>query len=424
MRRGDHDPAAAAAARGSPRVAPAPGVERWAGCGIDDLPRDLLLRVLSRLGARQLVRTCAVAPRWRDLWRDARCINAVRREFGELNDSRDGRHEARDSKFQRFVSRLLMLRNPTALDQFRLWCAINPSKLEAYCAEANLWIGHALLCNARFVDVSVRHEEEDVNDMLELDPGVFTSENLTTLRLSGCYLTSDFLGRLRTGCVLLERLSLQNCYIAGVEISSQTLKFLTIGIDCYFASDTQTTISVPSLVHLGFFGSVTSRLPSLENMESLLTARVALGCFSATDTQVDDILVEDVCRFLQRLSGVTELDFYFEDISLKMENNLQWCPKFNNLAVLTLSGWCLHANFYALIVFLQNSPNLVKLILKLKRHSYERGRIMGELKERSFTCEQLKIVEIVCIERDPIVNSLEKFLLDSGITSCQIHIKN
>lgn len=47
-------------------------------------------------------------------------------------------------------------------------------------------------------------------------------------------------------------------------------------------------------------------------------------------------------------------------------NNLQWCPKFNNLKLLTLGTWCLDANFYGLIVFLQNSPNLEKLTLELK----------------------------------------------------------
>ena len=48
-----------------------------------------------------------------------------------------------------------------------------------------------------------------------------------------------------------------------------------------------------------------------------------------------------------------------------MENNLQLCPKFINLVSLTLGPWCLDANFYGLIVFLQNSPILEKLTLEL-----------------------------------------------------------
>jgi len=46
--------------------------------------------------------------------------------------------------------------------------------------------------------------------------------------------------------------------------------------------------------------------------------------------------------------------------------NIQWCPKFNNLTTLTLSQWCLHPDFYPLIVFLQNSPSLENLTLKLR----------------------------------------------------------
>jgi hypothetical protein len=54
-------------------------------------------------------------------------------------------------------------------------------------------------------------------------------------------------------------------------------------------------------------------------------------------------------------------------MQLEMAKNFQWCPKFRNLKFLTLGRWCLCANYYALIVLLQNSPNLVKLTLQLKK---------------------------------------------------------
>jgi hypothetical protein len=52
-------------------------------------------------------------------------------------------------------------------------------------------------------------------------------------------------------------------------------------------------------------------------------------------------------------------------VQLTMEKNPRWCPRFSNLINLTLDSWCVHADFYALIVFLQNSPSLKKLTLKL-----------------------------------------------------------
>jgi hypothetical protein len=48
-----------------------------------------------------------------------------------------------------------------------------------------------------------------------------------------------------------------------------------------------------------------------------------------------------------------------------MEKNFRWCPTFSNLINLTLDSSCVHENFYALTVFLQNSLNLKTLTLKL-----------------------------------------------------------
>jgi hypothetical protein len=53
-------------------------------------------------------------------------------------------------------------------------------------------------------------------------------------------------------------------------------------------------------------------------------------------------------------------------MQLMMGMDLQWCPKFNNLKFLSLDNWYLDANFYELIAFLQNSPNLEHLTLNLK----------------------------------------------------------
>uniref|UniRef100_K4AND8 Uncharacterized protein n=1 Tax=Setaria italica TaxID=4555 RepID=K4AND8_SETIT len=51
-----------------------------------------------------------------------------------------------------------------------------------------------------------------------------------------------------------------------------------------------------------------------------------------------------------------------------MEQNLQWCPTFNNLTTLTLGGWCRYKDFDPLIVFLWNSPNLEQFTLELSKN--------------------------------------------------------
>lgn len=56
---------------------------------------------------------------------------------------------------------------------------------------------------------------------------------------------------------------------------------------------------------------------------------------------------------------------YLNLVQLETDRELQWCPKFSNLTDLTLGQWCLGANFSTLTIFLQNSPMLEKLTLKL-----------------------------------------------------------
>ncbi|KAL6902333.1 hypothetical protein ACP4OV_005209 [Aristida adscensionis] len=389
---------------GGRRTAAAPSlrVEDWARLGIEDLPRDVVLRVVSRLGARQLVRTCAVSPRWRDLWRDVPRLNA--------NAPRvRGRERRRLRRAQPAVQEVFQPpAAPTGLSEFRLEYSIGPQLIRD-CAEANMWIGHALLCNARTVEVFAW------GDRLELGTAVFTSQRLTRLHFDSAALRKGFFRQLQTGCHALERLSLKNCAINDGEISSRTLKVLSIGAECFFVPEDRVSISTPSLIRLGFFdGGLYRQIPLLKNMQSLETAYISVG-------RVESIQVDDIRQFLRGLSGVRKLDFYYVGLEVNMEKNLLWCPKFYNLQSLTLSEWCLHAGFYGLIVFLQNSPNLVDLTLKLQG-SPEYG-LTGELRDRSFTCRHLNIVQIICTKPNPVVDSLEKFLLGSGITSGQIRIK-
>ncbi|KAF0905711.1 hypothetical protein E2562_008789 [Oryza meyeriana var. granulata] len=134
--------------------------------------------------------------------------------------------------------------------------------------------------------------------------------------------------------------------------------------------------------------------------------------------------LETGCPALENLfldeCNVVDVEISSQTLKLRIENNLQWYPRFNNLVSLTLGQWCLDANFYGLIVFLKNSPKLEKLTLELEKETPQ--RIIGELEERSFTCEHLTSVEVVCSEDDPLVNDVVEFFVNSGLTSAQVHI--
>ncbi|XP_062224923.1 uncharacterized protein LOC133923652 [Phragmites australis] len=192
-----------------------------------------------------------------------------------------------------------MLRNPLALDEFRLWYHIPDESVDLHAdsEDANLWIRHALLCNARSVEVI-----DWVNE-LHLDNTVFASKCLlTSLLLSCVFLIPGFFRNLQMGCTVLKHLILRCCTIYDPEISSQTLKVLTIDGECHCTYEGRASISIPSLIDLEF--SAPGSVPLLKNVESLVTASISVG---TADTQVDDI-----CQFLRSLSGVTNLEFYYE----------------------------------------------------------------------------------------------------------------
>ncbi|OEL15479.1 hypothetical protein BAE44_0023502 [Dichanthelium oligosanthes] len=424
------DPDPMAEASGDARMVRAgvPG----AACRINALPNDVLIRAISFLGARQLVQTCVLSQRWRDLWRSVPRINASWDEFNDMSGS-PGTWGKRNMLFKKFFSQFLMLRNPIPLDEFNLRYAVQDCYAEiedawdpidwwdAESEDANLWIGHALQCNAMNVNVSV---EEVIR--LHLDPRVFASKCfLTRLELTWVDLSTGFFKNLQMGCTLLECLKLYGCCICDAEISSQTMKLFTIDTECSFPDHQQASISIPSLIDLGYFSN--ERIPPLlTNLGSLETATVSIG------THTEDTPFGDICQFLRGLSDVTHLDFCYAGQMLEMEQNLKWCPKFNNLTTLTLGGWCLYEDFYPLIVFLQNSPNLEQLTLELsetftKLYLDTHKKFIVELEERYFSCEHLEIVKIICpknLEDDPVLNDLERFLIGNGISPDQIEIKN
>ncbi|KAL6905433.1 hypothetical protein ACP4OV_003034 [Aristida adscensionis] len=405
-------------------VAPTPAGVPGEECRINALPDELLLHAISYLDIRELVHTCVLSRRWRDLWRAATRINASRRAF----DGAAGTDEERNALFKRFVSRFLMLRDPVALDAFSLCYHVPEATWDslADAADAGLWIGHALQCNARTVEVS------GWGTRLDLDPPVFASECiLTSLELSQVTLFPSFFRSLRTGCRLLERLILRGCFIDDADISSPTLKVLKIDADSIITFDKQTSISIPSLIELHFFAF--GRIPLLKDVGSLVTASIAVRTDNG-NTQVDDFrqLLNSLSG-LQICSSVILENFSLRKIvkkyCLKMEKKLELCPKFDNLTVLTIGDGWLHEDFRAFIFFFQNSPNLVKLTLKIDKTGSAIGsqtfsRMMGGLKEVSLSSEHLEIVEFVCLEGVSVAYSLEKLLLEGGIPSGQMDVKH
>uniref|UniRef100_A0ACD6AID3 Uncharacterized protein n=2 Tax=Avena sativa TaxID=4498 RepID=A0ACD6AID3_AVESA len=442
---------------------------------IGDLPEDILLRIMSHPTSREAVQTCLGSRYWRDLWRSVPCIDVSIEEFegrsvpcinvpieeleaehddddtsmeefesddddddddddsepvDESMEESEGEDEDEDVEpmnlsmremqdferevvFKRFVNRLLTLRNPVALDKFRLrYSYVTGNRSDSQVA--NNWISHALQCNARVVQVLNRFQP------LELVSAIFTSSRLNRLHITSAVLVPGFFTQLQTGCPALEYMFLHDCSILDLEIFSSTLKILILTDEVKFSfdPDQSASISAPSLISLSInHGLSGARLPILNNMPSLKTASISLwGGYIETCDSVG------IKQFLRGLSDVTSLDFCYGDRKLTMEKSFQWCPTFRELINLTLNCSCVDENLYALIVFLQNSPNLKRLTLKLGRS--DNSAITGELEDRSFTCEQLEIVEIICWGRSELLPRLTQLLHAGGITADQMRISH
>lgn len=384
---------------------------------ISGLPDKILHHIMSFLNARQAVQTCVLSRRWRNLWRTMPCINADFDEFDFIAYQGDDEDYNDEVAFKRFVNQMLELRDPTAMiDTFWLsyiiWDGYNEYKDSN--VDANRWISHALQKQARVIEVVV------FAFPLELDHSVFTSCYLRKIGFSCVSLHQGFFKQLDTGCPALEELFLHDCIIADEEILSQSLKVLTID-GTEFSMANKASISIPSVTSLTL--SIENSTPMLKDMELLTTASVSVKFNTFIFSYGFD--ANDLRQCLWSLSGVTNLEFNYEGTELTFENNLQWCPEFIDVVNLTLGQWCLDANFYALIVFLQNSPRLEKLTLNLAKCIADKSpRIVGELMERSFTCEHLKIVEVKCLEDDPQVISVEDFFASNGMASVQFDIKH
>uniref|UniRef100_A0A0D3HAT4 F-box domain-containing protein n=1 Tax=Oryza barthii TaxID=65489 RepID=A0A0D3HAT4_9ORYZ len=375
------------------------------GDWFSDVPDDVILNIMSFLTTRQAVQTCVLSRRWLNLWRSVPCINADVGEFQRSDTEWEEYDQERESAFKMFMDRVLELRNPAApIRTFRFRCCrLDGFEGTSDEADMNRWITHAMQKQPWVLDILVLY------DALKLDHSAFTCRYLTRIKFINVLMMPGFFQQLEMGCPVLENLFLDESIVADVEISSRTLKVLTIK-STQFSYKFRTTISTPSVTYLKLWRPVNG-IYVFNDMPLLVTSILVL--YDVQDSS-------DFCQNLRSLSAAKRLEFDYFGRKLTMENNLQLYPKFNNLVSLTLGQWCLDANFYGLVVFLQNAPKLEKLTLELEKNTPE--RIIGKLEDRSFTCEHLTRVEVVCSEGDPLVKDVVNFFVNSGLTSAQVQI--
>uniref|UniRef100_A0A0E0R5L3 F-box domain-containing protein n=1 Tax=Oryza rufipogon TaxID=4529 RepID=A0A0E0R5L3_ORYRU len=274
---------------------------------ISDLPDDVIHHVLSLLPSRDAVRTCALARRWRDLWRSVPAVRVA-----------GDRGWASFDALARFVDSLLRLRRGgAALDacdfDLRFDGAFPGEELQG-----DTWIRRALRRQVRALRFAVStHPRVPI----PLSDSPLVSHSLTTLELRGVQGNDQVLDF--SSCPSLVDLKMKDCYVGGLEMWSPSLKHLSMTY-CVFYCDYRTRMDFPSLVTFKF-NTNTGRTPLLETMPSLATAAYLFN------------------------------------------RDLKWCSTFSKLKTLFLNAWFVAPDLSALAWFLQHTPLLERLFLRVSK---------------------------------------------------------
>uniref|UniRef100_A0ACD5XSE7 Uncharacterized protein n=1 Tax=Avena sativa TaxID=4498 RepID=A0ACD5XSE7_AVESA len=222
------------------------------------LPDALLHHIMSSLKAWEVVRTCVLARRWRDLWASAPCVDLRVRYL-----SRDSEPP---EEFRDFVHRLFLLRDVSMpVDTLRLRSSDEDARFDEN--DASIWIRVAINRRARVIHLAGHRKEA-----ASLDGVHFVSRHLKILKLSYAWLDSSNLQQLSSSCTSLEELDLKDCLITSPEIVSASLKILIMlkcKINCAFS------IVAPNLALLRLVTPYV-RVPSFTNFGSLVTSTIVL----------------------------------------------------------------------------------------------------------------------------------------------------
>uniref|UniRef100_A0A0E0IZG3 F-box domain-containing protein n=1 Tax=Oryza nivara TaxID=4536 RepID=A0A0E0IZG3_ORYNI len=378
---------------------------------ISDLPDDVIHHVLSLLPSRDAVRTCALARRWRDLWRSVPAVRVA-----------GDRGWASFDALARFVDSLLRLRRGgAALDacdfDLRFDGAFPGEELQG-----DTWIRRALRRQVRALRFAVStHPRVPI----PLSDSPLVSHSLTTLELRGVQGNDQVLDF--SSCPSLVDLKMKDCYVGGLEMWSPSLKHLSITY-CVFYCDYRTRMDFPSLVTFKF-NTNTGRTPLLETMPSLATAAVRLdhfchdrcangwyddcgdaGCKGCHDYYRPD---EYDCVFLEGLTEATDLTLLAYSKVYLFNRDLKWCSTFSKLKTLFLNAWFVAPDLSALAWFLQHAPLLERLFLRVSKVPKNLVGMDGSFNqlEQPFAASHLQIVEIYCREVDGIILKILKLLI-------------
>ncbi|XBI49747.1 hypothetical protein VPH35_113266 [Triticum aestivum] len=317
----------------------------------------------------------------------------------------------RYKRFEQLVKLVINLRGESPLVTCKI-DAYPDDDPEHTFTNTKLLIDYALACEAEELVVRAADIRYDI-PMFDV-PLNLISQHLKTLHLERINLDHSDLKF--SGC--------------PVEISSMSLKCLSIIDVCYLRHVVRIRICSPGLISLQLddFEGLT---PCLENMPLLETAYVGLGdgCYDfCRDGQGDCSNPFCGCHFypvnngvlLGGFSNVVKLELIALPRMFIYKWDLECWPIFCKLRTLILNEW-FTAN--ELVCILQHSPLLEMLTLQVGNTEHHRSNGGQEMIEKSFVCAHVKVVTSECKEVDEGIHEILKTLRTGGILCDHISIK-
>lgn len=219
---------------------------------ISNLPDEILSHILCFMPTKYAARTSLLSTRWKSIWTSVHIIDLYSNE--------------QSSGFMDFVDRLLLLRNSSNLNKFRLQCRFgyyNPYRL-------NSWICTVIKLNVKELVLNFQFYQL----LVELPQSLFTSVNLVVLKLAGdvffrfpmpvflpslkvlhlhslTFLDDDSFQNILSGCPVLEELDIERTNLGDniktLCICSSTLKKLRI-YNCFNRTSLQHSLLIKAPV--------------------------------------------------------------------------------------------------------------------------------------------------------------------------------
>ncbi|XP_022717933.1 F-box protein At4g22280-like [Durio zibethinus] len=374
---------------------------------ISGLPDEILCHVMSFLPLKEAIRTSILSTRWSKVFTLMSNLN-----FEDCLKTQ----KSESFRFMNFVDRVLFY-HTGVVDKLHLKCG---EFIDSYRVDG--WMRYALKNKVRELDLCL-----NCKDFRKLPLGVFTCKTLVSLRLdkhSKCKLALELpvkicfpslkslhlsgiglpddgsIQRFFSSCSVLEELVVDRCFLkkqCKFNVSSPTLKRLTISYTGGFYEDYEILIDAPSLV----FFKCCYYLPKrflLKNLNSLVKAYIDFGAvFNSYNTFVASnyIATTDLFKGISNVQSLHLTDIYAQ---LFLEGS-SVMPELPKMTYLNLDGYFFVGRELVLPHLLASFPCLEALVLKVKlkkQFSSDINTVMSKYKRfPSFLWSQLKTLEIL-----------------------------